>query len=197
MKIQIIIGSTRPGRVSDRVGKWVEKAAAENKLEGFEIVDLSDYDLPLFDEAISPKYNPNRTPNDNAKKWLDKLSEADAYVFVTPEYNHSISGALKNALDYIDYQLTRKPAAVVSHGSVGGARAAEHLKAILLEVGTVVIPPAVAFVGMLAMNPTIEENGDIQQDVKDQPYGPQTALVNALNELVWYAEALKTARSKN
>lgn len=194
MKLQIIVGSTRPGRVSDRVAKWVVNEAKLLENTEVETVDLIDYDLPMFDEAISPRYNPNREPNAVAKQWLDKLAEADAYVFVTPEYNHSITGALKNALDYIDNQFTQKPATVVSHGSVGGARAAEQLKLILLETGLAVIPAAVAFVGMLAMNPTIEENGDLQQDVKDQPYGPQTALSGALSQLKWYSDALSAAR---
>lgn len=195
MKLQIIIGSTRPGRMTDRVAKWVQQQATTLEGASVELVDLAYYDLPFFDEAISPRYNPNREPNDVAKKFLAKLTEADAYVFVTPEYNHSTSGVLKNALDYIDYQFTHKPAAVVSHGSVGGARAAEHLKMILLETGLAVIPPAVAFVGILGMNPVIDENGDIQQDVKDQPYGPQTALATMLDELKWYSDALATARS--
>lgn len=195
MKLQIIVGSTRPGRMTDRVAKWVEQQATTIEGAVVELVDLADYDLPFFDEAVSPRYNSNREPNEVAKKFLAKLTEADAYVFVTPEYNHSTSGVLKNALDYIDYQFTHKPAAVVSHGSVGGARAAEHLKMILLETGLAVIPPAVAFVGILGMNPVIEENGDLQQDVKDQPYGPQTALATMLDELKWYSDALATARS--
>lgn len=195
MKLQIIVGSTRPGRMTDRVAKWVEQQATTIEGAVVELVDLADYDLPFFDEAVSPRYNSNREPNEVAKKLLAKLIEADAYVFVTPEYNHSTSGVLKNALDYIDYQFTHKPAAVVSHGSVGGARAAEHLKMILLETGLAVIPPAVAFVGILGMNPVIEENGDLQQDVKDQPYGPQTALATMLDELKWYSDALATARS--
>ncbi len=194
MKLQIIVGSTRPGRMTDRVAKWVQQQATTLDGARVELVDLADYDLPFFDEAISPRYNPNREPNEVAKKFLAKLSEADAYVFVTPEYNHSTSGVLKNALDYIDYQFSHKPAAVVSHGSVGGARAAEQLKLILLETGLVVIPPAVAFVGILGMNPVIEENGDLQQDVRDQPYGPQTALASTLTELKWYSDALATAR---
>lgn len=195
MKLQIIVGSTRPGRMTDRVAKWVEQQATTIEGAVVELVDLADYDLPFFDEAVSPRYNSNREPNEVAKKFLAKLTEADAYVFVTPEYNHSTSGVLKNALDYVDYQFTHKPAAVVSHGSVGGARAAEHLKMILLETGLAVIPPAVAFVGILGMNPVIEENGDLQQDVKDQPYGPQTALATMLDELKWYSDALATARS--
>ncbi len=195
MKLQIIIGSTRPGRMTDRVAKWVSQQASTVEGAEIEIVDLADYGLPFFDEAISPRYNPNRQPNELAQKWLANLAEGDAYVFVTPEYNHSVTGVLKNALDYVDYQFTHKPAAVVSHGSVGGARAAEQLKLILSEVGLVVIPQAVAFVGILGMNPVIEENGDLQQDVKDQPYGPQTALAGLMTELKWYSDALGAARS--
>src|SRR3954471_19006353 len=128
MKIQVIVGSTRPGRITERMAKW-----AEHELQSFpdvdvELVDLADYDMPLFDEAISPRYNPHRTPRPVVQKFLDKIAEADGYVVVTPEYNHSIPGVLKNAFDYLTFQMAKKPVAIMSHGTVGGARAAEHLK---------------------------------------------------------------------
>jgi NAD(P)H-dependent FMN reductase len=195
MKLQVIIGSSRQGRVSDRVAKWVVKQAETMEGVEVEIVDLADYDIPMFNLPISPKYDPNYAPNEVAQKFLDKLTEGEAYVFVTPEYNHSIPGSLKNALDYISHQFRHKVATVVSHGSVGGARAAEQLKLILLECGLAVIPPAVAFVGMLMMEPTIEENGDLQEDVRANPYGPQTALANALSDLRWHSDALTAARN--
>lgn len=195
MKLQIVVGSDRQGRVSHRIAKWVANEAA--KLEGFEleVVDLIDYDIPLFDEAVSPRYNPDYKPNASAQAWLEKLAEADAYVFVTPEYNHSIPGVLKNALDYVKDQFAHKPATIVSHGAVGGARAAEHLKNILNEVGLVVTPQNVAFVGLIAMNPTIDEEGNADESITSNPYGPQSALTAALQDLSWYAGALSTARS--
>jgi len=194
MKLQIIIGSSRPGRVSDRVAKWVEQEAANLENFDIELIDLADYDMPLFNEAISPRYNPDYQPTATVQKWLSKLAQADAYVFVTPEYNHSIPAVLKNALDYVKNEFVHRPAAIVSHGGVGGARATEHLKNILSEVGLIVIPKNVAFVGMLAMNPTIDEQGNADQSITGNPHGPQAALKAALQDLAWYSSALKAAR---
>lgn len=194
MKIQVILGSTRPGRVIERVGKWV--AASAEQVEGFEVevVDLADYNLPFFDEAISPRYNPNRTINPAAKKWLDKLAEADGFIFVTPEYNHSITGVLKNALDYVTSELTKKPVAVVSYGSVGGARAAEHLKAILIESKAAIVPEAVALVG--AIPSILSEDGVLDAEQAKNPYGPARAVDVTLSELGWWTQTLKAGREE-
>ncbi len=107
MKLQIIIGSTRPGRQSDRLAKWVANEAKNLPDTTAELVDLADYELPMFDEAVSPQFNPDRKPSEPVKKWLDKLAGADAFVLVTPEYNRSYSAVLKNALDYVDFQLAK------------------------------------------------------------------------------------------
>src|SRR4051812_1206618 len=133
MKVLIIVGTVREGRISTHQAKWIYKTA--NRQDGIEaeLLDLKDYPLPFFNEPISPRYNPERQPEEAVKKWLDKVNEADAYIVVTPEYNHSIPGVLKNAIDYIDWQFNRKPSAIVSHGTVGGARAAMHLKEVLSE----------------------------------------------------------------
>ena len=103
---------------------------------------------PKTAEPISPRYNPAREIDVVAEKWLARLADSDAFIFVTPEYNHSIPGVLKNAIDYIGWELNRKPAAIVSHGAAGGARAAMHLNEILSVSNAVVIPNAVAFHGI-------------------------------------------------
>src|SRR5258708_7399638 len=133
MKVAVIIGTNRQGRKSLNQARWVIKTLAKMDDVEAEMVDLKDYAMPIFNEPTSPRYNPKRQTNAVAQKWLAKLAEFEAYVFVTPEYNHSIPGVLKNALDYVDWQLNRKPAAVVSHGSAGGARAEVALKEILSE----------------------------------------------------------------
>lgn len=191
MKIQVILGSTRHGRVIEPVGKWVEAAAGA--IEGFEVetVDLADYEMPLFNEAMSPRYNQNRVIDAKVKPFLDKLGEADGYVFVTPEYNHSIPAVLKNAFDYITFEIQKKPAAIVSYGTVGGARAAEHLKAILIEGKAAVVPEATAL-----LNPTdaLDAEGMLKADLLANPWGPQSALNTTLNELAWWTSALKAGR---
>lgn len=192
MKIQIIVGSTRPGRVSHKVAMW---AAHEAETIGdVEIVDLADYKLPLFDEAISPQYNPERAPHGEVKAFLDKLAEADAYIMITPEYNRSVSGVLKNAIDFVDFQLDKKPVAIVAHGSTGGAQAVAHLRGIIPGALGVTTPRAVFLVGRAAE--LIDDEGNLNEDMKANPYGPQAALKAAVSDLAWYGEALLASRAE-
>ena len=193
MKLAVILGSTRQGRQTDKQAQWVINAAARMAGVDVELLDLNDYPMPFFAEPVSPRYNPHREIDPIAQKWLARLEAAEAYVFVTPEYNHSITGVLKNALDYIDSQLNRKPAAIVAHGAVGGARAAMHLREILSESKAVPIPNFVAFHGI---SEGIDAAGNISEALKANPYGPQSALESLLVELKWYSDALTVARSQ-
>ena len=195
MKVQVIIGSTRPGRVSEKVAKWVALEAKELSDTAIELVDLADYDLPFLDEPISPQYNPDRKPNPVAKKFLDKLGEADAYVLVTPEYNRSYSAVLKNALDYIDFQFAKKPVALVAHGSTGGAQAIAHLRGVLPGLKSITTPTATFVMGRAGE--LIDESGTlVDEEIRANPYGPQAALKATLEELKWYSDALSAARDK-
>jgi len=193
MKLQVIIGSTRPNRVTERLAKWVVGEAEQLADTTVELVDLANYNIPFLDEPMSPRYNPNRQINAEAGKWVTKLAEADAYIFVTPEYNHSISGVLKNALDYVTFELVKKPATAVGHGTVGGSRAIMHLKEILSESQAAVIPKTVAFAGA---GQSIDEAGRLDETVKANPYGPQAALKAMLEELKWYSDVLSSARNQ-
>jgi NAD(P)H-dependent FMN reductase len=193
VKLQIIVGSTRPNRVSDRVAKWVAAEASGLPESSVEILDLKDYDMPFLDEPVSPQYNPERQPNKVAKLWLDKLSEADAYVLVTPEYNRSYSAVLKNALDYVDYQMAKKPVALVAHGSTGGAQAVAHLRGVLPGLLAVTVPTATFLVGRVAE--AIDETGKLSDELSSKAYSPQTNLKKTLLETKWYSDALATARS--
>ena len=191
MKLAVILGTTRQGRQTEKQALWVVNAATQIEDVEVELIDLNDYPMPFFAEPASPRYNPAREIDAVAQKWLARLEAADAYIFVTPEYNHSIPGVLKNALDYIDFQLNRKPAAIVSHGSVGGARAAMHLREIVSESRAVTIPHTVAFHGVSS---GIDEAGTINEVLGANPYGPQVALEGLLAELKWYSDALAGAR---
>ncbi len=131
LKIGIIIGSTRPGRVGEAVGKWVYELSKSRNDAEFELVDIRDYELPLLDEP-EPASGQNYM-KDHTKKWAAKIAELDGFIFVTPEYNHSTSGALKNALDYLYLEWTNKAAGFVSYGSIGGARAVEALRPIMAQ----------------------------------------------------------------
>jgi NAD(P)H-dependent FMN reductase len=194
MKVQIIIGSTREGRVTDRAAKWVVNHARE-KLDGYEVelLDLRDYEMPFFNESVSPQFNPERKPEPIVKKWLDKLAEADAYILVTPEYSRSYPAVLKNALDFTDYQLEKKPVALVAHGSTGGSNAVAHLRGVLPGVLAITIPAATYFSDGVAGK--IDDNGVLDEEVKNRAYGPQTSLENLLAQLKWYSDALAAARA--
>ena len=133
MKIGIIMGSIREGRANEAVSNWVKEVAENYTSDAqFELVDLLDYPLPLFDEAASPAYTSDLKAKEQ-QPWAEKMNELDGYIFVTPEYNHGVSSALKNALDYVYNELNDKAAGIVSYGSAGGVRSAEQLRTFLSE----------------------------------------------------------------
>jgi NAD(P)H-dependent FMN reductase len=121
MKIGIILGSTRPGRVTPEVGKWVLKNALEFGKATYEIVDIEEYDLPFFGNGKEA----------SVKRWQEKVDELDGYIVISGEYNHSMSGALKNAFDCAKKEWSDKAAGLITYGSSGGARAGEHVRAVL------------------------------------------------------------------
>jgi NAD(P)H-dependent FMN reductase len=192
MKLGIITGTTRPGRQTAKQARWVYDTAREIEDVEAELIDLQDYKLPFFNEEVSPRYNPSRTIAAEVRPWLNKLKSFDAYIFVTAEYNHSVPGELKNALDFVTWELQRKPVAVVSHGAQGGVRAATDLKEILSESKAVPVPN---FVAMHGMSELIDEVGNLDETARANPYGPQTTLDTLLGELQWYSDALAAARA--
>lgn len=187
MNIQIIIGSTRPGRMTERASQWIAQTIEKDGKATAAVVDLRDYPLELFDEAISPQYNPERKPAAAVLKLLDKLTSADAYIIVTPEYNRAIPAVLKNALDYVDFQLSHKPVAIVSHGTVGGGFASANLRTILPQLGAVIVPATVYLVHLSGL---IDEQGKLSDEASQNPYGPNSALRKVLDETYWLTESL-------
>jgi NAD(P)H-dependent FMN reductase len=131
-RIGIILGSTRPGRSGEQVAQWVLDAASARNDAEYELVDLLDYPLPHLDEPIPPSLG--QYQNDHTKQWAEKIASLDGFVMVTPEYNHSTSGVLKNAIDYLFAEWANKAVGFVSYGGVGGARATEHLRLIAGEL---------------------------------------------------------------
>lgn len=130
-KIAVIVGSTRPDRKGIAVADWVMKQAADRDVT-YDLIDLRDHPLPLLDEAIPPSMG--QYQNDHTKAWASVIARYDGFVFVTPEYNHSTSGVLKNAIDYLYAEWNNKACAFVGYGSLGGARAIEHLRMIASEL---------------------------------------------------------------
>jgi NAD(P)H-dependent FMN reductase len=131
-RVGIILGSTRPNRNGEQVAKWVLEVASGRAHTEFELVDLRDYPLPHLDEPLPPSVG--QYQNDHTRKWADKIASFDGFVMVTPEYNHSTSGVLKNAIDYLYAEWNNKAVGFVSYGVVGGARAAEHLMLVAAEL---------------------------------------------------------------
>jgi NAD(P)H-dependent FMN reductase len=131
-RIGIILGSTRPNRNGEQVAKWVYDIASSRSDAEYELVDLRDYPLPHLDEPLPPSMG--QYQNDHTKKWAETIASFDGFVFVTPEYNHSTSGVLKNAIDYLYNEWNNKAAGFVSYGGVGGARAVEHLRLVVGEL---------------------------------------------------------------
>jgi NAD(P)H-dependent FMN reductase len=186
-KIAVIISSTRPTRFGDKPAKWIADHAAARGDFDVEIVDLADYNLPLFDAPASDLWMP--TPNEVAAKWQAKLNEFDGYIIVTAEYNRSITGALKNAIDWAYKPFIRKAVAFVGYGSVGGARAIEHLRNIMVELQAVPVRQAIHIGGsdfvpiMFGQKTWDETKGNFDQFVPD-----------VLDNLAWWTNATKAAR---
>jgi NAD(P)H-dependent FMN reductase len=132
IRIGIIVGSTRPGRNGEQVARWVYDIAAQRSDAKFDLVDLRDYPLPHFDEPLPPSLG--QYQNDHTKKWAATIAAFDGFVIVTPEYNHGTPGVLKNAMDYLHAEWANKAVGLVSYGSLGGARAAEHLRLVAGEL---------------------------------------------------------------
>ncbi|SFF19273.1 NAD(P)H-dependent FMN reductase [Paenibacillus catalpae] len=176
LNIGIILGSTRQGRVCPQVGEWVKGVADKRGDANYEIVDVADYKLPMFGEVDA---------SEQAGAWNSKLASLDGFVFIVAEYNHSITGSLKNALDFARDAWNNKAAGIVSYGSVGGARAAEHLRGILgeLSVADVRVHPALSLF-------TDFENGSVFK-----PADLHLTNVNGmLDQVLAWSGALKTLR---
>ena len=188
-KIALIIGSTRKTRFADKPAQWMLKQAQARDDMTVELVDLRDFDLPLFDEPASNAWMPSSDPR--AVAWQNKLAEFDGFIFVVAEYNRSVTGALKNALDQAYKEWVRKPFTAIAYGSVGGTRAMEHLRMIGVELQMVPTRNAV-HIGMgdflkvhpMGSNAPIE---DIEANILP-------AAKASLDDLVWWAKATMAAK---
>lgn len=184
INVAVIIGSTRPGRVGEAVGRWAFEVANRRKDAQFELVDLKDFNLPLLDEPVPPSMG--QYSKEHTKRWAAKIATFDAYVFVTAEYNHGIPGALKNAIDFLFAEWNNKAAGFVSYGSAGGARAVESLRLVLAEVQIATVRNQV----MLNLFT------DFENFTQFKPHPRHEDSVNKmLDQLVAWGGALKTLRS--
>lgn len=186
-KIAVIVGSIRPNRFGDKPAQWIVEHAQTHGGFDVELVDLQDYDLPLFDAPASDLWMP--TPNPVAAKWQAKLDEFDGYIIVTPEYNRSVPGALKNAIDWAYKPFVKKAVAFVAYGAVGGARAVEHLRNIMTELQAVTVRQAVHIGGSDFVPIMMGQKS--WDDVKE---GFDGFAPDLLDNLQWWADATRAAR---
>ena len=185
LRIAIIIGSTRPGRKAEAVAKWVYEIAQKRSDAEFELVDIKDFNLPLLDESMSPTLG--QYTKEHTKVWAAKVDSFDAYVFVTPEYNHATSGALKNAIDFLYKEWNNKAAGFVSYGGAGGARAVEQLRLVLAEVQIATVRNQV----LLSMFTDFENFSVFKPDARHEK------SVNAVfDQVIAWGGALKELREK-
>jgi NAD(P)H-dependent FMN reductase len=143
LKMAVILGSTRPGRNGKVVADWVVERAQGRSGATYELVDLLDHPLPHLDEPKPASMG--HYEHEHTKAWSAVIAGFDGFVFVTPEYNHSTSGVLKNAIDYLKMEWQNKAAAFVGYGSVGAARAVEHLRGVLTELQIAHVRQSLAF----------------------------------------------------
>jgi NAD(P)H-dependent FMN reductase len=184
-KLHIIVGSTRPGRVGPRIADWVLQQAVANDKFDAEVVDIDSFNLPLYDEPHHPATG--RYENDHTKAWSQSVSAADAFIFVTPEYNGAPTPALVNALDYLLREWAYKPAAFVSYGGVSaGLRAVQPTKLMLNNLGMVPIREAVAI--PFFFNSLDADGAFVASDLQTK------AAADALDELYRWTEALRPLR---
>jgi NAD(P)H-dependent FMN reductase len=187
-RIGIVIGSTRPSRFGEKPAAWIHDIAKKRTDLDFELIDLRDYKLPLFNEPISPAWGPLK--NEEAQRWAAKLASLDGFILVTPEYNHGMSGVLKNALDYAYNEFIHKPVAFVGYGAVGAARAVEQLRLVTAELQMVSIRNAIHigggdFLGLFQQGKSFDDFPHLAKSA-----GPM------FDELAWWATLLKPAREK-
>ena len=185
LKLAIIIGSTRPNRVGESVGKWVHQIAQKRRDAEFELVDIEDFKLPLLDEPVPPSMG--QYSKEHTKRFAAKIATFDAFVFVTAEYNHGIPGALKNAIDFLFAEWNNKAAGFVGYGSAGGVRAVEHLRLVMAEVQVATVRNQV----MLSLRDDFENYSAF----KPREFHEQ-ALGQVFDQVIAWGGALRSLREK-
>jgi NAD(P)H-dependent FMN reductase len=190
IEVRVIAGSTREGRFSGRAADWIAKELVKREGVSAEILDLRDYDMPFFNEAMSPAAKQTPYKNEAVARFTAKVAGGDAFVIVTPEYNHGTSGVLKNAMDWVYQEWNNKPVAFVSYGSVGGARAVEQLRLIAVELQMAPIRNAVHIPGDQFF-PVLSGKADAQELFTKLERAADLMIL----QLLWWAKALKNARS--
>lgn len=184
MKLEIIIASTRPGRIGDQVGKWIADFATKRSDFEVSVLDLAEINLPIYDEPNHPRLA--AYTKEHTKAWSKRIAAADAFIIVTPEYNFTMPPALLNAIDYLQLEWKYKPAAFVGYGGSGALRAIQTEKALLVNLSVMPIPTAVNLHGVFSPVVTIFEPEEKHEEAAEL----------MLKELHKWAKALLSLRGK-
>lgn len=189
INIKIIIGSTRQQRFSEKPAHWIHEEAKKKDGVNVELLDLRDYPMSFFDEPMSPSMVQGKHTNEVVEKWAQKIKEADAYIIVTPEYNHGYPAILKNAMDYLYHEWNRKPVGFVSYGSASGARSVEQLRMVAVELQMAPIRSAI-HIPVEMLTKVWMEKVPIEKllpQLKDR-------VDTFLTDLIWWTKVLKNGR---
>jgi len=197
IKVKVILGSIRQNRFGERPATWInEELKSWDGVEA-ELLDLREYPMPLFDSPKSPSMMDMQYTDPILKKWSEKIREADAFIIVSPEYNHGYPGPLKNAIDWLFPEWNKKPVGFVSYGSAGGARAIEQLRQVAIELDMVPIRKSIHINWEFMMNSMKDKsitNADLFAPLR-KGSGPDRLAV-FMEDLLWMARALKAARGQ-
>lgn len=196
MKLAVILGSTRDGRLGGRVAKWVMNQASYREEWDAELLDVREFELPLFSSANLPSMMGGEYDDPAVTQWASKIRQADAFIFVTPEYNHGLPAPLKNAIDSLYPEWGNKAAGIVSYSSGGGAgiRAAEQLRQVLSHVAVANVQTQVTIARAAEL---VSEDGASNEDLDGMLMGQLIQLSNwagALKPLRQKAAAMKASR---
>jgi NAD(P)H-dependent FMN reductase len=189
LTIKVIIGSTREGRFGDKAAAWIAGELAKQDGVMVDIVDLREYEMPFFNEPVSPSYKAAPYTHEAVARFTAQIAEGDAYVMVTPEYNRGTSAVLKNALDWVYQEWNNKPVAFMSYGSVGGARAVEQLRLNAIELQMAPIREGVHINGEQYF-PVLFGGGDTTALFAQY----EEKAGGMIAQLMWWTRALKVAR---
>ena len=190
-KIAIIIGSTRATRFADKPAQWMLKQAKARDDMSVELVDLRDFNLPLFNEMASNTWMPSQDPA--AIAWQTKMAEFDGFIFVVAEYNRSVTGSLKNAMDQAAKEWVHKPMGAIAYGSMGASSALQHLRVIAVELQMVPVRNAVHIGGadLFKIHPM---GGNMNGTVEQIEASLLPAAKGLLDDIVWWAKATMAAK---
>jgi NAD(P)H-dependent FMN reductase len=165
LKLKIILGSTREGRFSEIAGAWAKALAEKDPSVAAEVVDLREFKMPFFDQAVTPSSKKEPYANPEVQKWTAQIADGDAFIIIAPEYNRGVPGVLKNAIDWVFGEWHKKPVGYVGYGTTGGSRSVDSLRTSAVELQMVPVRTAVHIPGHWTLR---DETGALKPGSLDQ-----------------------------